>query len=438
MAYQNLNHNQRISRGKIKLTRERPFFGSLVYYLNPVAANEKIKESLEGRTHLGGVTEKGSLLYFPEAVEELPEDQLMTFLAHEALHCGFNHFKRQGERDDKLWNIALDVAVNNILEMNGFTEIEGSIWPEDNEFYCIIGNDSVKIEDLDEKSAEQIYDILMNKAEEQARKGNMEYDEDGIEIDIEGHDVHMDEEEANDIDENDEMPDIQDGVEDRDDEFFDRKMSEAKQEASQTRGNQPAGMGLKMDQKKKASIDWRAVLHQNMTSAISSDYTFSQPNMNYYNMKKEDNEGNMRRLYLPSEENTGLDVVLSIDTSGSIGQEELEKFVGEVYAIASSFDAIEMKVIQHDSKVQKVDEVNTPRELEDLTYKGGGGTSHPPVVERMEKDNDRNRLYIGFTDGYTRWPDQKRFNRLGINPIWVIDNYSVEPPYGKVLRNGKT
>lgn len=434
MAFEDLNVEQKIARGKVRLSREQPFFGSLAYHLNPVAVEGKVKESLSGRTRYGGVTEKGTLLYLPEGVDDLPEEQLVTFLAHESLHPGFNHFQREGERQHLLSNIAQDIVINNILDRNGFVEIESGIWPEDNEVYLTINGNIKIIKDLNEKSYEEVYDILLDKLQEDDIDPE-DIDDEGTQIELpEGHDGHIREELAEEVEK--EFPEAE-VSEDRDDEYFDRKMREAKQESSRSQGSAPAGMGLRMEEKKKSKIDWRSVVQYNMASSISIDYTFSEPNFNYYNIKKEDDEGNMRRLYLPSEERKGLDVIVAVDTSGSVGQEELEQFVGDIYSLASAFDGVEMKVIQHDSKVHKVDELNSARALEDLDYVGGGGTSHIPVIEELEEENERNTIFIGFTDGYTNWPKQKRFSSLGITPIWVIDNYQVDPPYGRVLRNAQ-
>jgi predicted metal-dependent peptidase len=84
--------------------------------------------------------------------------------------------------------------------------------------------------------------------------------------------------------------------------------------------------------------------------------------------------GGSSGLYLPSVERSGAgDIVIAVHTSGSIGTEELEQFVGEINAIASEAQPESIRMVYCDAVVQSVEELG-PSDAIDLSPKGGGGT----------------------------------------------------------------
>src|SRR5207253_6141714 len=79
-------------------------------------------------------------------------------------------------------------------------------------------------------------------------------------------------------------------------------------------------------------------------------------------------------LYLPSVERRGLgEIVVAVDTSGSIGRLELEQFAAEISAISEEANPEAIHVVYCDAAVQCAQQFG-PSEPVRLEPKGGGGT----------------------------------------------------------------
>lgn len=61
-----------------------------------------------------------------------------------------------------------------------------------------------------------------------------------------------------------------------------------------------------------------------------------------------------QKQYLPSRRNPKLEIVVAVDTSGSINKEDFQQFFGEIFTIVQSFPNYQLTVIQCDAAVQSV------------------------------------------------------------------------------------
>jgi predicted metal-dependent peptidase len=114
------------------------------------------------------------------------------------------------------------------------------------------------------------------------------------------------------------------------------------------------------------------------------------------------------------------DLVIAIDTSGSVAGETVQRFVQKTYNILKSQESFDRRfnlhIIQCDAEIQE-DAVITSQEdfdryLEHMELHGFGGTDFRPVftyvqelAERRQFTDLRGLLY--FTDGYGRFPEQQ-------------------------------
>lgn len=136
-----------------------------------------------------------------------------------------------------------------------------------------------------------------------------------------------------------------------------------------------------------------------------------------------------RGMYLPTLDGQRMgDIVIIVDTSGSITDDDLRLVCSEVEAIEQQVQPESIRVIWCDSKV-KGEQVFRPAEFsfEALEPKGGGGTD-------MRKGLDHAAQYdplicVLATDGYTPWPDQEPDYPL-ITLCWT----DVDCPVGDVIR----
>jgi len=106
----------KIIRARTNLLVSNGFFGFLAMHLKLVEATEHMGQAIPTMA-VDGV----SMYYNPEFVHKLSEREQEGVLAHEVMHCCFQHFTRRGYRDPMIWNIAGDHVINNDLMEAGFT-----------------------------------------------------------------------------------------------------------------------------------------------------------------------------------------------------------------------------------------------------------------------------------------------------------------------------
>lgn len=151
------------------------------------------------------------------------------------------------------------------------------------------------------------------------------------------------------------------------------------------------------------------------------------------------NKPNRRRLALnpivimPGRRGYGADtVVVAVDTSGSIGDRELNAFMAEVGGILNDCKPRRIIVLGCDARITSEEEVSTLDEVCELAGKGlggGGGTSFVPVFEFCEEQNIRPETLVYLTDGYGTFPESKPAYPV----IWAMTT-TVDPPWGEIVQ----
>ena len=96
----------RIITARIGLLLRHPFFGNMATRLRILAADE----------WLGTAAVDGRNLYFnTQFFNAMGNKEIEYVIAHEILHCVFDHLERRDDRNPMLYNIAADYIVNNTL-----------------------------------------------------------------------------------------------------------------------------------------------------------------------------------------------------------------------------------------------------------------------------------------------------------------------------------
>jgi len=184
-------------------------------------------------------------------------------------------------------------------------------------------------------------------------------------------------------------------------------------------GNAPADVERALAESRESKQDWRAILRAFIAATSVSDYRWTPPNRRHV----------AAGLYLPSIDRTGVGpIVIGVDTSGSIGTEELEQFAGEISAISDDAQPETIHVVYCDAAVQTVQEFG-PSEAVTLEPKGGGGTDFRPVFEWVEQNGLSPACLIYLTDlccySYPQEPDYP--------VLWATDSSSTAP-FGDTIR----
>ena len=153
-------------------------------------------------------------------------------------------------------------------------------------------------------------------------------------------------------------------------------------------GTLPAGLGDVVDNLLKPTVDWRALLRQALRDGEGRTIvtTWRRPSRKIPGMP------GLRRLASPP-------IRVLMDTSGSIGGEQLERFMSEVYAIARFG-----RVIWTCWDAKAYDDVvaNNPLEVKRVLCKritGRGGTMIEPALRKCLKSM-RGESVVILTDGY--------------------------------------
>ena len=125
-------------------------------------------------------------------------------------------------------------------------------------------------------------------------------------------------------------------------------------------------------------------------------------------------------------------IVVALDISGSISDEEFNQAIKEVFSIVKNYNH-EITIIECDSEIRRVYKVKSVKDIKDR-MNIRGGTKFTPVFEYA--NNKKVNLLVYFTDG--KGEDKLLSIPRGYKTLWVIsgrgDKLSLKEPYGAVKR----
>jgi predicted metal-dependent peptidase len=420
---------QKLTRARVQLLILQPFFGTLCLRLKLIPGDLPTM-----------ATDGSKVVYNPAFVDQLKPAELEGTLAHEVMHCALGHQCRRGSRDQGLWNEAADFAINPILTANGFTLPAGALI--DPTFANL--------------SAEEIYARLLRKRTEggstpkQAQQqtnngGGTGHSPQGTpgtstsnpKPDISSQSASEQQGQTMGeapgptparpggfgevLDATDEHGQTASPAELRRQEHEWSIAAEQALRSAKACGHDPAGVERPLTESRQSQQDWRAILRDFIAATSPSDYRWTPPNRRYI----------ASGLYLPSVERRGLgEIVIAVDTSGSIGKLELEQFAGEISAISEEAQPEAIHVVYCDAAVQSTREF-TASEPVRLEPKGGGGTDFRPAFEWVAKKDIAPVCLIYLTDlCCDSFPEAPEYPVL-----WVTDSRR-RAPFGETLRIG--
>lgn len=412
---QNLTPEEKIKKAKISLQQDQPFFAYLLSTLDIEADPDVGTIGVNTKT-------KRNIFYNPDYIKETSLKQTQGLLIHEIGHIIFNHYHRQ-DQDPKISNIAQDIVVNDIIQEAKLNLPQGGLVPSNHrlEIKQPQGK-NIYIENINKKSSEQVYEILEKtldkKTKEQLSQGAGGQGQKGKKKQ-QGGGAGQDEQQGARIDQHNfgnSEPDQETK------EKIKQKIIEASTYAK-SRGELPSKIEARIKELTESKLDWRSLLYRYVANEIPFDYTWQTPH------KKSHSLG----TYLPNIQREKLELVLALDTSGSISDKELQDFAGEVLSIVNSFQNIELTILEADTEIQKVIEISNYNKdkVKNLEIVGRGGTDHYPVFEWVQKNKPNARLLICFTDGHTRTPTQNPY----FDTLWVLPEKENDPDFhfGKVI-----
>ena len=175
-----------------------------------------------------------------------------------------------------------------------------------------------------------------------------------------------------------------------------REIDEAVRQGAIMAGKMGTGGLRDLGELLQTKKDWRELLRDFVTTTCAGkDYsTWRKPNRKYIGVN----------MLMPSSISESLgDIVIGIDTSGSIGGHELTKFLTEVKGICDQVKPSKVRLLYWDTQVCK-EEVYMQDELDDLVKStkpaGGGGTDVECVPAYMAEHGIKPECAVILTDGY--------------------------------------
>jgi predicted metal-dependent peptidase len=385
---------RRVSALRMQLLEHHAFWGHLLLQVRLVPAPE-----LDALAATDCVRH---IWYNPHRTRVLPLKQLGFVLAHEVGHAVFASAGRARGRHPVVWNQATDYAINRVVARIPHPHRPGEALYEPPPGVLLHPR-------FDGWIAEAIYEQLMTEAPPVAVTARLriEGQDMGAVVDHGGGiDLHLPRELS---------PEEEQTLRDQ------LEAAASAWRASGGPGDLPGGLARVIPRRGRSVIPWRRVLARFAAEALSPhDYSLARPNRRYLS---ED-------LLVPGiVRRERRELIVAVDSSGSMGADELSCVGAEIAALAGQESRVTLIVA--DARIQQV---VTPRDLpgflERLRVRGGGGTDHRPVFEWIEAERrEPPDLFIGLSDLWSRFP--ARAPRYPV--LWVCPPAHGEAPWGQVV-----
>lgn len=371
-----------LSKISKELMLKEPYYGFFLIMLNKVWRND---------LPTAGVS-KHNINYQLAINEEfwtgLSDDHKMGLLKHELLHIAFGHLVSFSSfSNKKLANIAMDMEINQYIEASWLPE--GGINIDD---YTDI--------QLDRKAGcRYYYDQLLRLQDEKDKNGSTgDQNMDNLLDNIASGDIpdHSTWEEFEDMSEAEKKL-IEKQVQ--------KILQDAKEQTIKKRGTVPGEIEglIVLDEITKPKFDWRGYLRR---FTGTSTKIFTKKIRRKENYRYEDNPGlkiKMRQHML-----------LAIDTSGSVSNDELTEFMNEIHHIHKA--GVDITIVQCDTSIRSIEPYKGKN---DLKVHGRGGTEFDPVLDYYNANLKKYTSLVYFTDGEC-YTSVKPRNRV----LWVLSERS--------------
>lgn len=384
MSLHEIEH--KLSQAKAKLLVDYPYFGTLASRL-VFKQNDNIQAFL---------SDGSSFEYNDEYLKELDLDELGFALSNAAMHTALAHDNRQKGRMSWLWQLATDHAINMMLVENGLDAPFGINYQDRfegmyaEEIYAIL-KEEIKNEEFDDNEENDTGFNENNKRTNSEERGE---NSDTSTRDLPKQEVDREERAV-------------------DEESWRQHLEEA---AQKFKDELPKGL-QRFYERQESIIDWKSELYNAIDRHYYHDYALIPPSKKLLYMG----------TYLPALSSNMLRIVVAIDSSGSVDEDLLGRFISEFESILLSFSSFEVEMLVCDAKIHSHHTFSGGDKLE-YELKGGGATDFRPVFEYIEEHLHDATLLLYFTDLEGKFPSEEP----GIDTIWVTSS-SEEVPFGKKI-----
>jgi len=323
-----------------------------------------------------------------------------TVLLHELWHPGLLHMLRRGTREPYLWNLAGDIVINNMLDLEGHSFEGLKPWLDHR---------------YDGWVTEAVYDDLVRRRDEELEELKTTFPKF-----MWGHtDEETGEGDSGDIIEAESIDD-QKSIEHT---VINNVVSAAHTAAiSGGAGDMPGEVQITLKRFLSPKLPWDRILHQFFNELANLDYSWMRPNRRYQD------------IYLPGlvDDRQGLDHIVNFqDVSGSISDGDSIRFNSEFKYVKDTYQPEKLTMVQFDTQIQQEDVFLKDDPFDEIKITGRGGTSLVCVREWIVK-NEPTAVVI-FSDLECD-PMEPLPPGLNIPIIWVaLNNRDAKVAQGQIV-----
>ena len=415
---------QSLSKTSKDLMLREPYYGFFLIMLNKLWDSKRVPTA--------GVSKNG--INYQLAINEdfwmsLTEDQKLGLLKHELLHIAFGHLTMFFKfTDRRLANVAMDMEINQYIDRDW---LPGGEYSKE-EFDEI--KEAAKIEIAAARERDAPMEELKAIADKVPSRGIMIEDYDDVQLDTKAGCRYyydklkklQDEKKQNGTCGSPSMDDLLDSIDEGDipdhstwEEFenmteaehklierqLQKVLSDAKEQTIKKRGTVPGEIEgvIIIENIVPPKFDWRGFIRR-FTGVSTKVFTKK--------IRRKEN----RRF----DANPGLKVkmrqhmLLAIDTSGSVSDNELKEFMSEMHHIYKC--GVDITIVQCDIKINSIEPYKGKFEM---TVIGRGGTEFDPVLNYFNENLKKYTSLVYFTDGEC-YTDVKPKGNI----LWVLSEQS--------------
>lgn len=301
----------------------------------------------------------------PNWFDSLTLEERKGVLMHELWHIALLHGVRGENKQSKRWNAACDFRINSNLTLDGYTLPAGGLYDP----YW----------DNPNWTEEQIYGYLPEDTEDEQLwgTGNLSNTTDQVTL-------------------------VQNAL-----------------LTAKFAGTTPGNIEEVLKNFLKPKLNWKQILHKYLLDKLDPEWTWNRPNKRYSD------------IYLPSflpQEGRLITIAMFLDTSGSITEEQVQRFVSEVKYVQEVLQPEKLHVVQFDTTIEDEKVYTEYNHFNTIEVKGRGGTDYECIRQYILKYKPT--VSIIFTDLFAEPIDDVGKQEL----IWIVtDNPEVNASKGLTI-----
>lgn len=325
------------------------------------------------------------LRFNPQFLLEQDKLQRIGLAAHEALHVALNHIFRGKAYDPDKFNDAADHAINLHLLAHGFKLPDGGL--ADSKFKNL--------------SAELIYPHIVADPSKGSGGGTG----------FNGNDIRYTNEGDHGMSTQAQQAKIDSII---------TKAVTASKMAGDKPGTIPGDVEIYVQELLNPKLPWTHLLEHYTDAFVNDDFSYNRANRRF-----------LPEFYLPTLYSEGMGkLAVAVDTSCSVRDDQFIEFISEIEEIRIKLKPEVTNIMGFDTRISFSAQLDPEDPIEQVKFKGRGGTSLDPVFEYYNRPENSPQVLIVFSDLEV----DLDIPEPNYPVIWIcFENPDVEVPFGTLI-----